>query len=181
MPNGNISLLLQYCIESLSRQCWQVWGVVWANHLGLGEKKIQLLCFSPVSLKARTLESQSGTPMTKKWCKHPAKENNFFCLEVLKLLTLITSHFVLCLNSLPLGGCFQSVCVPACRLSLRSRSPASAWKGIQQETLSNKFLIALIRFWLFKRRKQLESSFLCKQRRGDHWNCPDRVTLVRAV
>lgn len=51
-----------------------------SKSLGAG-KKVQLLCFNPVSLKARTNTSESKTG---KWRKHPAKENNFFCLEGLR-------------------------------------------------------------------------------------------------
>lgn len=47
---------------------------------------------------------------------------------------------------------------------LRSRSPATAWKGIEPKTLSNKFLNASIKFDILK--KCLEGSFLWKQRRG---------------
>lgn len=169
------------CTESLSRQCWVGLRSGTSKSPGAGENKIQLLCFSPVSLKVRTSERKSGTPVTKKWRKYPAKEDSFFCFEILKWLTLFTCHFLLCLNSLPVGGHFQCVCVPAHSLLLRSRSPASAWKGAQQETLSNQYFNALIRFWHLKWRKWLEGSFLCTQRRGNHWSCPDRVTLVRAV
>lgn len=175
MPNGNISLLLQLLHWESKQTVLVGLRTGTSKSPGAGENKIQLLCFSPVSLKVRTSESKSGTPVTKKWRKHPAKKDSFFCFEALKWLTLFTSHFLLCLNSLPVGVCFHSVCVPAHSLLLRSRSPASAWKGAQQETLSNKYFNAL------KGRKWLEGSFLCKQRRGNHWSCPDRVTLVKAI
>lgn len=78
---------------------------------GAGQK-VQLLCFNPVSLKARadTLESKSSIPVAGKWRKHPAKESNFFCLEVLRWLTLFPSHYSLCLSSFPVRGCYSCAC-----------------------------------------------------------------------
>lgn len=78
--DGNISLLLQSLHWESKQTMLAGLRSGMSKSPGAGGKKIQLLCFSPVCLKARTLESKSGTPMTKKWWKHPAKKNNFFCL-----------------------------------------------------------------------------------------------------